>query len=540
MTKRIGSLARAAASALIALIAIVAMGSGAEAASFGYVKSLSCTEHTLAGTGPTYNVAFAAPSGSATMTLKAVAADSGSGTKLHWTVTAPSSPAPAGTAKIDGNAPDQTKDLDTGGTSDATITFANIADGDKFTIKAQLVDNSNVDVGSSAVINVTFTTPIPLTGVSLSTQSLKIRANAKNQHITAMPLPAGATNVTYSWSSSDPTIAAVSPEPLSPDIALLTVTNNIGSTVITLNATGDKAGGGKDTFTASCDVEVVSEGDIDNDEVRITPLDNSSIAPSSNDKESAGLYRVDQQIIKARFSDVDLSDDIIKQYSGSNGKVLYLLGSVERPVSLDVRRSVIANALDVPGYETSVVSAMNIQSKADAGDMIPMLVSFKIPRNLRYPDRTTLVEDLDHPTTTTDAFHSRYIIKKYFASGHSIDISGLLSRNTKKSGGRYLIHDETVRTDEFMIDPLVVLVNDLAPSGSTKCHADDTFGVKYARDINTLYIYDGDPDDGVVNDPIVLERRPVSTSGGGGGGCSAGLGIAALAALAIAAKKRAR
>lgn len=491
-----------------------------EAATYGKIERLS-SNYPLNGDSRGYNVKLTLSQSSIELTAHAISDTStlNNGTKIEWEVIRTGGTSNA-TYTFD---PSSSVNLDGSGKAKVTIRFADPRIDDKFTVKAYLKNDGGTTLGSNATVEVAFIQSIELTDVKISPSSITIRENVEGVYLSAVPSPNTATNVTYTWSSDNSDIVAPVQQATSPDMARLTVAK-AGSTRVHVTANGENS----TSFGASCDIIVVAK-DVIADDMIVSPTTTGDWKPSDEEAASTVLYGTDVSYISAYYN---LDSATILSSSGIyGGNVLYLIGSGKQNANVYINRTMITSTmgLNISDYDTRVVSAMRIISELPtgtaAGSMIPMRISYNLT-NLLYPDGRTRVEN----ASSASDFHNKFRIMKYFETGttkHSINISDVLS----KKRNPYVVRDTT--TGSFILGPLVVLVDSLAPLDWCDAYAGDNkeYGVKYDNTNNILFIYDGNPN-AKIEDPIVLEKRP--SGGGGGGGCSAGAGVFALLGLGFA------
>lgn len=557
MRKSILSAACAALSVLVALIMCIG---AVEAAPYGYVKEMTGNYLRGAAGSPTKNAEIPIPTGSTSVTMNVTAhfgtntTGTNTGRKIKWQAQATgasssaeaaiTSPAPGGTDKTV-----STKMIGTEDYESATISFTNVSPSSAFTVTAKLLTDGDSEVsGSHGVVNVTFVRAVDVTSGEISRATATVRQEGTLE-LQAFPVPRDATIREYRWETLDSTSVSVGAlSASSQDLGLVTGVA-VTATPVKVSCTMTDEAGNK--ATVSCMVSVVASGTIADDMVISgdTSGGGSIAGDNSDSSSSTTVYGVNDTYYTSPngpFAAYELTNEKIAEASGVSGAdVRYVVGSpaASEKVSLNVNRSSITgpSGLNIQDYTTNVVSAMRVSAditpKEGKTGMVPIMLQYNFPSGMRYADRATVVE---RPSSASD-FNGKYIIRKYFTKDAApVDISAILDR---KMGGQYMVHDETTKAGEFRVGPMIMIVNALAPQGDARYACDEyrgenkQYGVRYDSSTNILFIYDGDPDDNKAYDPVVLERRPV-TSSGGGGGCATGAGIALAAAVLIATRRR--
>ena len=518
------SLARRASLLLFVLCFLLCMSAGgSSAATYGKIDSLYGVP-ALIGENNAYRVEMITPAQSSlvlTATAAATATDS-TGTKLRWNVTA--EPGTVGTALIT-TPQGGVSQLDVSNQSVCTLSFSNTSTADRFTITAQIEDAAGTKIGTSAIVKVSFKAQVKLTGVTLDRTSLTVRSGGKPAYLRAIPSPANATGVAYSWSSKSPAAVAITQmTPLSSDTALITGAYPGYSSTVQVQAESF----GSAPFTATCEVTVADKGEVADD--MAVPASRGSAEEMSYMR----LYAVDGAFVKDSYA---LDETKIKGASGVPGSVRYILTSndISPMPMINNDRTSIMTALNATNYTATTAAASRIDLSfmppMARGDMVPFILAFNLD-NLVMPDGKTTVSGI----TSQQAFASAFRLLKYFESGnrsYNIDLSQVMQLKSP-SGYAKLVNGK------IQIIPVIVFVD--APAPQTGCDAragdQNQFGVKYDKASEILFIYDGYADT-KITDPLVLEYRAPHTGGGGGGGCNAGAaGLFVIAAAAVIGIRR--
>ena len=510
---------------VFALLILLALTPVASEASFGKISSVTGTP-SLMGESNSYVAELVTPS-QGTLTLVATAAAStagNTGTRIKWSVL--KDPGTVGTASIVSPPGGVSQLSTTENQSSCTLSFSNISVTDKFTVTAQIEDNSSVLVGANAVVKVSFKAQVNLTGLTLNRTKLTVRNNGKSAYLRAIASPTNATGVTYTWTSKSPaTVELTQMTPASPDVALIRGLYPGYSSTVQVQASSH----GSAPFTATCEVTVADKGEVADD------MAVPSARGTAEEGQYMRLYAVDAGFVKDSYA---LEGAKIKALSGVPGAVSYILTSADiSPMPMiNNDRAGIMSALGEANYNTTTAAAtrvdINFAPPMAKGDMVPFVLAFSLD-NLVMPDGKTTIKGPISQQTFTSAFR----LIKYFENSskrYSIDLSKVLLAKsptgyTKMTNGR------------VQITPLVVLVDAPAPESGcdVRVGAANEYGVKYDKASELLFIYDGSSDT-KISDPMVLEyRSPHIGGGGGGGGCNAGFaGVALLAVLVTAALRR--
>lgn len=516
-------------------IALCCLASGAAFAGVNNISRVVGTTFPLVdNSGLSYNVNLVLDSDNkASLPLRIDGSGAGDGTKIDIEINALTGATGSATAS-----PASPLTIGASGQASTTVNFADVTDlNSKFVITITLWDDSNKKVATSgtASVTVSFSTPVALTGVALDHSTLSIRPETTDQYLNAKPTPEKATNVTYSWHSSDSGKVVVTPDGSTAQITVGASAKPGDKATVTVTATGHSSS----TATATCEITVLDEKSLADD-----------MKVPTKDSGGSDLYGVDDRFIIATIgTDGDTKADIEKKIADGTplddshtGKIVYVSDiTAVSPDKFDFRTapSVIVSRLaleendELRGrYVTGMLISADVSEsyKSGTGDiaMVPLRAAFKFPNDMKYPNGNEITPQ---PSDAKN-FMDNYRIMKYFGSGRSnvVDLSSLMS-------GTSYIDERDQRTQAFPLKPLIVLVNAAAPTGrSDVVHASNNkYGAKFDKNNNILYIYDGDFD-ASATDPIVLERRPQSSGGGGGGGggCEA-LGLTAVALFAFAA-----
>lgn len=523
LSKERGFVRRASLIALSIFVLLCMSAGSSSAATYGKIDSIYGVP-SLSGENNAYRIEMVTPSQNSlvlTATAAATAADS-TGTKLRWNITA--EPGTVGTAIITAP-PSGVSSLDTSNQSVCSVSFSNTTTADKFTITAQIEDPSGTKIGTSAIVKVSFKAQVKLTGITLDRTSLTVRSGGRPAYLRALPSPLNATGVTYTWSSKSPAAVTITHmAPLSPDMALVRGAYPGYSSTVQVQADSF----GSTPFTATCEVTVADKGEVADD------MAVPALRGSADEISYMRFYAVDGAFVKDSYT---LDDAKIKSASGVSGSVRYILTSndISPMPMLNNDRANIMSALGVANYATTTAAAsridLNFMPPMARGDMVPFILALKLD-NLVLPDGRTAVSG----TMSQQAFTGNFRLIKYFESGsknYNIDLSRIML--TKSPSG----YTKTVN-GKTQIVPLIVFVD--APAPLTGCDMtvgdQNQFGVKYDKNAEILFIYDGYADTRIT-DPMVLEYRAPNIGGGGGGGCNAGAaGFFAIAAAAVLRRRR--
>lgn len=518
---------------MLAAFLVLLAAISASAATYSAIENLT-SNRSLGGTRSGYTMSVPTQNGEPiTVDIIAHMSGTGEGSQVFWTH---SNTNGSSTATVECS-PNNKTTISANGESKNTVTIKGSTTSDVITITAELQNSSGTGIAgaANATVRISFVNAKPVSGITLP-KKMSVREDAEKVTLKATIDPSDATDVSYSWSTSNASVISFgSSVTTSPEVDITPA--KTGSATITVTASGANGS----TATASCEVTVVAKGSIADDMV-IEPSHEGSDKPSTEQEgSSAVVIGVDTDYLGSRN---DTAYQITQQQlregasigSTSDSDVKYLVGADKVNATYTVNRQMIASAqgLNVPSYDTNVAAALRLtvpEAKGES-DMVPIRLSYNF-KNLLYPDGKTAVKD---PANAAD-FQNSFRIKKYFGTGQSrpsIDISDMLA----SSMGTYMVRDTTPgREGQYLLAPTVVIVNHDAPlevSGVRYADADKKYGARFVSDHNVLYIYNGFSSEGIT-DPILVER--VVPQSGGGGGCAAGAAAVALIALAIFKKK---
>lgn len=523
-----------------ALFAATLMMLAASAAFAGVsnISDVSTEPYILSGSNHTYqlNVDLQSGATSFSLPLKVTCAGTGDGEKIAITIEK-ADPSSSSTPQYT-ISPSSSISLGTDTTKTASINFSNISTGDKFKIKVMLQksDNSGPVGGVTPEITVTFIQPVPLTGVSISAHGMRdkvvtIRSNDKPVELRAAPTPHNATSVAYSWSEESDRIALDTTT--GQTVHVSPADRSIGNAEVKLTATAYG-----ETFTDTITVRVVSADELADADL-LVPLDTAS---------STAIYAVSTDFIAAAYPSVTPDTITSKANSGLSDeapKAILISAQQLQPGSVDVstKRDFVCGKIapakdELRGRFASGMSiSMDVSDYSKSGGpiaMVPLNVAFSLPE--KYLNDTNAMQ-----ATSGADLQGKYRLMKYFGNdkNNGVNISSLLGAGTHFA-------DKNESTKAYKFKPLVVMVDSAAPMSATKAPRSSDCGVKYDRTHNVLYIFDG-AHDGLIHDPLVLERTPGGGGGGsgtnwfglaGGGGCATGVGLAAMAALLAITRRR--
>ena len=484
---------------LVLAAVLLSLSAGAAcAASYGRIDAVQGVPN-LIGQDNSYRVDLTTPLQSSlvlTATAGQTAADS-TGTRLRWSITA--EPGTTGTGSITTPQGGVTS-LEATNQSVCTLTFANTSVTDKFTVTAQIIDAAGISVGTSAIVKVGFKAQVNLTGVTLNKTALTVRSGGKPVYLKAAASPTNATGVAYTWLSKSPAAVTITQmTPLSPDTALVTGAYPGYSSTVQVQAVSY----GSSPFTAACEVTVADKGEVADD--MMVPATKGSPEEISY----MTLYAVDAPFVKDGYS---LDEAKIKAASGAAGSVRYILTSYDiSPLPMiNNDRAGIMTALGETNYAATTAGAMrvdlNFMPPMAKGDMVPFVLAFRLDGLVMPDGRTTLTAPVSQQT-----FMNNFRLVKYFERDnkrYNIDLSRVMhakspSGYTKTANGK------------TQLTPLIVLVDAPAPQAGcdARAGAQNEFGVKYDKQSETLFIYDGIADT-KISDPLVLEYNAPRSGGG--------------------------
>lgn len=518
---------------VLALFLVILAAVSASAANYSAIENLT-SNRSLGGTRSGYTMSVPTQNGEQiTVDIVAHLSGTGGGSQVFWTQSNENS---TSTATVEFS-PSNTTTIAANGESKTTVTIKGSTTSDVITVTAALQDSYGTGVAgaANATVRISFVNAKPIAGITLP-KKVSIREDATSVTLKATPDPLDATDVSYTWMTSDSSVIAfASSTTTTPEVSITPA--KIGSATVQVTASGANGS----TAAASCDLTVVAKGELADDMI-IEPSESGSEKPSTpQEGTSAAIIGVDTDYLGSRS---DTAYQVTPQQlregasigSTSDSDVKYLVGTGKVDANYSVNRQMIASAqgLNVPNYDTNVAAALRLSIPGAKGssDMVPIRLSYNF-KNLLYPDGKTAVKD---PTSAAD-FQNSFRIKKYFGTGQSrpsIDISDILAANM----GTYMVRDTSPEHEgRYLLAPTIVIVNHDAPlevGGVRYADADKKYGARFVKDHNILYIYNGFSSEGIT-DPILVER--VVPQSGGGGGCAAGAAAVALIALAIFKKK---
>ncbi len=487
------------------------------------IESLS-GDPNLGGSRAEYRVTLQPSTATVDLVLTAtgIIDSTAAGSQIRWTVT-PGKDNITTQATINGNQSSATT-FDSKGSSRCFVQFFGPAASDTFTIRGVLQDANNNPVSAADVmVNVSFgTSATTLTGVTLDKGTLSFVIGESPIYLKATPVPGTATDVTYTWTSTYPSVARVEQVTASPDMALVTPLT-AGQTRVVVSAKQS----GATAVTASCDVTVssTSGGNDDLSENMRIPAEGST-----EETDATLLYALNQSYIQYLHGTNGATRIVNSSGMGSDANLRYIYGAggLSPVPTVNTNRRVIATDLGLDRYRENVAAALTLDltmsDEMTRGDMVPFALVFDFDY-LYYADGETRAKI---PATATE-FHDEYRLIKFFernSQTHQIDLSDLMDRKSTN-------HDYArITNGGVRIVPLIVMVDGRAPEEGCdeRTGTNLEYGVRYDKDNEILFIYDGSPNKRIA-DPIVLEKREYWSSGGGGG-CDAGFGILSLLALA--------
>ena len=357
-----------------------------------------------------------------------------------------------------------------------------------------VITATTVQGGHIATCDVTVqTAEVPVTGVSISSESLSLEENEVHQ-LTVTFVPENATNKSITWSSSNTDVAEVS-------AGGLVTAKSTGTATIT----GTTEDGG---FTVTCSVTITSSGTGDGDQSQWRPIRPiKPILPTIGTPEELTLI-----CVKPEATLVPAGATAEERQAALESVAAEMIYTEPKDLTIDGMDYVVGTAELLAAGDTTVLSS----------DILGLPVV-----TAELDNGATLAGGFEMEGGHLKAERPEDILLYVYKGNHQPTKFTHINSLSEIKNGTYILMDRWNRVVSGEIDPyhiysLVYFIED-GSAYDIDGHMDGH--VTALMSIYTTLVTPDTPDD-----PTSGDKTP--HSGGGGGGCNAaGYGLAALTAL---------